>query len=205
MTFRAPSSFFERSLRVAALAACATLVAGITHAAAEDLESHRVAPYADTPSRIVEEMLKLARVGPDDFVLDLGSGDGRLVITAVKSFGARGGLGVDIDERLVAYARAKAAEAGIADRAKFVAADLFATDASQASVVTVYLFPAAMARVRDKLQHELAPGTRVVSHDFPLPGWPIERIETFAAPEKNYTIGRGDAVLFLYRVPGRKP
>lgn len=202
MTLRALWLSGTRFLRASLVVTATGLAFGVAYA--DDLESQRVAPYADTPSPIVDEMLKLARVGPNDFVIDLGSGDGRLVITAVKSFGARGGLGIDIDDRLVAFAQAKAAEAGVADRVKFIAADLFDTDLSRASVVTVYLFPAAMARVRDKLQRELAPGTRVVSHDFPLAGWHIDRIETFAAPEKNFTVGRGDAVLFLYTVPRRE-
>jgi SAM-dependent methyltransferase len=183
-----------------ALAPASTLTAS-----AEDLEARRVAPYAVTPYAITDEMLRLARVGPADYVVDLGSGDGRLVIRAVTEFGARGGFGVDISEKLVAYANASAAQAGIADRVHFDTRDLFTTDIGNATVVTLYLFPAVMRRVGDKLATELRPGTRVVSHDFPLPGWPIERVSTFAAPEKNDTTGRGDAVLFLYTVPGRTP
>jgi SAM-dependent methyltransferase len=173
-------------------------------AMAAETESQRVAPYAVTPDHVVAEMLKLARVGPADYVVDLGSGDGRLVIAAVKDFGARGGFGVDISDALVAFANAKAAEAGVADRVRFLARDLFATDVSEASVVTVYLFPAAMARVRDKLWAELAPGTRVVSHDFPFPNWPVDRVATFEAPQKRDSVGRTDAVLLLYTVPERR-
>ncbi|MDQ6620494.1 MAG: methyltransferase domain-containing protein [Pseudomonadota bacterium] len=183
---------------------CIAMLAACTHVATSgDIEELRVAPYADTPSPIVTEMLKLARVGPGDYVVDLGSGDGRLVITAVKDFGARAGLGVDINERLVAYATASAASSGVADRAKFVTRDLFATDISGATVVTVYLFPAVMGRLRDKLLAELAPGTRVVSHDFPFPRWSVDRVATFAAPEKDDTVGRRDAVVYLYTVPPR--
>ena len=166
-----------------------------------DLEALRVAPVAVTPSHVVVEMLKLARVGPGDFVIDLGSGDGRLVIEAVRQFGAAGGLGVDISEGAVAYANAKAAEAGIADRVRFLREDLFATDVRRASVVTLYLFPTAMPRLRIKLLAELAPGTRVVSHDFPFPGWAVDRVASVPAPEKNDSVGRGDAVLYLYTVP----
>jgi SAM-dependent methyltransferase len=173
-------------------------------AAPPDREAQRVAPYAVTPDHVVNEMLRLARVGPGDFVVDLGCGDGRLVIAAVKVFGARGGFGVDIDEKLVAFANAKAAEEGVADRVRFFARDLFATDVSAASVVTVYLFPAAMPRVRDKLLAELAPGTRVVSHDFPFPDWRAERIATLDAPQKRDAVGRSDAVLLLYTVPERR-
>lgn len=176
----------------------------VAAAAPPDLESKRVAPYAHTPQSVVTEMLKLARVGPSDFVVDLGSGDGRLVIAAVKEFGARGGFGVDINEGYVAYANAKAAEAGVADRVKFFARDLFVTDVSGATVVTLYLFPGVMARVGDKLRAELAPGTRVVSHDFVFPDWAPERIWTVPSPEKLDYTGRSDAVLLLYTVPDRR-
>ena len=166
-------------------------------------ESSRVAPYADTPDRVVAEMLAIASVGPADFVVDLGSGDGRLVISAVKAFGARGGFGVDIDERLVTHANARAAEAGVADRVSFYARDLFATDVREATVVTIYLFPGIMARVGAKLRAELAPGTRVVSHDFPFPDWTPDRVSTVATPEKKDYTGRDDAVILLYTVPAR--
>jgi len=181
-----------------------TLFAGfcaVATAQKPDADAVRVAPYAATPTAVVTEMLNLARVGPSDYVIDLGSGDGRLVIAAVKEFGARGGFGVDINEGYVAYANAKAAEAGIGDRVKFFARDLFATDVSAATVVTVYLFPGAMARVGAKLRAELAPGTRVVSHDFPFPDWTPDRVSTIASPEKKDYTGRADAVLLLYTVP----
>ena len=188
--------------------ACAALVAAAgafpDAAFAADLEALRVAPVAVTPARVVDEMLKLASVGPGDFVIDLGSGDGRLVIAAVERFGARGGLGVDISETAVAYANAKAADAGVADRVRFQQRDLFATPVTEATVVTLYLFPTIMPRVRDKLLAELAPGARVVSHDFPFTDWPIERVARFPAPEKNDATGRGDAVLYLYTVPSRR-
>jgi SAM-dependent methyltransferase len=189
-----------RLLAVAALQGCATpeLVADPA-----DYEALRVAPVAVTPARVVDEMLALARVGEGDFVVDLGSGDGRLVIAAVARFGASGGFGVDISERAVEYANAKAAEAGVADRVRFFQRDLFATDIGRASVVTVYLFPTVMPRLRDKLLSDLAPGTRVVSHDFPLPDWPVERVSRFPAPEKIDSVGRDDAVLYLYTVPAR--
>lgn len=173
-------------------------------AATPDRESQRVAPYAVTPDQVVTEMLRLARVGPEDFVVDLGSGDGRLVIAAAKSFDARGGFGVDIDPSLVAYANAKAIEAGVADRVQFYARDLFATDVSAATVVTVYLFPGIMARVRDKLLAELAPGSRVVSHEFTFPDWPVDRIVTLTLPNADNLFGRSDAKLMLYTVPVRR-
>jgi cyclopropane fatty-acyl-phospholipid synthase-like methyltransferase len=163
-----------------------------------------VAMDAATPTTIVEAMLRMANVGPADFVIDLGSGDGRIVISAIKDFGARGGLGVDINEAAVAVARGRAAQAGLADRARFEAQDLFTTDVSDATVVTAYLFPKAMPRLRDKLLAELKPGTRVVSHDFPFPDWSIDRVWHFRTSEKVTAVGHGEAVLYLYTVPDRK-
>jgi cyclopropane fatty-acyl-phospholipid synthase-like methyltransferase len=162
-----------------------------------------VAMDVATPNKIVDEMLKLANVGPADFVIDLGSGDGRIVIAAVKEFGAKGGLGVDINEKSVAFANGKAREAGIADRARFEAIDLFTMDVSKATVVTVYLFPKAMPRLQEKLLRELKPGTRVVSHDFPFPDWHIDRLSRFSAPEKVDALSQGEAVLYLYTVPAK--
>lgn len=156
-----------------------------------------------TPDAVVAEMLRMAGVGPKDVVVDLGSGDGRLVIAAVRDFGARGGLGVDIDQTLVDFANAKASQAGIADRARFLAQDLFATDIREATVVTIYLFPGIMPRVRDKLWAELAPGTRVVSHQFTFPGWTPERVVNVPLPDTLNVFGRTGAELYLYRVPER--
>jgi SAM-dependent methyltransferase len=200
MTQARPGSAWTFARLLHLLPVLCLAVASPSFAAADDA---RVAPYADTPSSVVEAMLSMARVGPADMVVDLGSGDGRLVIAAVRTFGARGALGVDINEAFVAHARGKAAEAGVADRARFEVRDLFTTDVSGATVVTVYLFPAAMPRLRDKLRAELAPGTRVVVHDFPFPGWAADRIARFPAPEKLDSVGRADAVLYLYTVPPR--
>ena len=160
-----------------------------------------VAPFAATPTAVVDEMLKLAAVGPSDYVVDLGSGDGRLVIAAVKRFGARGGFGVDIDASLVDYANRKAAEDGVADRVAFHVRDLFVTDVREATVVTIYLLPIAMERLERRLASELAPGTRVVSHDYPLRGWRAERVVALDVPEKNDYTGRRSTAIYLYVVP----
>jgi len=109
-------------------------------------------------------MLTLAAIGPGDYVIDLGSGDGRLVTTAVAKYKARGGLGFEIDPKLVKEANEKARNAGVGDRVKFVERDLFTADVSEATVVTLYLMPGMLGRVEDKLQKELKPGTRVISH-----------------------------------------
>jgi SAM-dependent methyltransferase len=164
-----------------------------------------VAPFVTTPMTVVDEMLSLAGVGPDDVVVDLGSGDGRLVLAAVTKFGARAGFGVDIDPNLVDYANRKAQEAGVATRVQFFVRDLFVTDVGTATVVTVYLLPIAMNRLEDKLLAELAPGTRVVSHDYPFRGWRAERVVALDVPEKNDYTGRRSTSLYLYVVPARTP
>lgn len=168
-----------------------------------EVPAAQVAPFVTTPMPVVDAMLALAGVGPADFVVDLGSGDGRLVLTAVVKFGARGGFGVDIDALLVDYANRKAQEAGAADRVRFHVRDLFDTDLREATVVTVYLLPIAMDRLEAKLKRELAPGTRVVSHDYPFRGWPAERVLALDVPEKSDYTGRRSTSLYLYTVPAR--
>jgi SAM-dependent methyltransferase len=172
-------------------------------AAQQPTEDDRVSPFAATPDTVVTAMLKMAGVTSRDLVVDLGSGDGRLVIAAAKEFGARG-LGVDIDEKLVNYAQRKAVEAGVAERAKFELRDLFKTDLSSADVVTIYLLPTIMDRVAAKLAAELKPGARVVTHDYQLPGWRLERVHTMDAPEKDDVTSKRIAELFLYVVPARR-
>lgn len=126
-------------------------------------------PFVPTPYVVIEEMLRLAAVMPQDFVMDLGSGDGRVLVTAAKKFGARG-MGVDLDEDLVAQSIESAAAAGVADRVKFLQQDLFKTDLAPATVITMYLLPGVMMRLRPQLLN-LKPGTRLVSHDFLLGDW----------------------------------
>ncbi|RPJ46764.1 MAG: methyltransferase domain-containing protein [Betaproteobacteria bacterium] len=126
-------------------------------------------PFVPTPHVVIDEMLRLADVKPGDFVMDLGSGDGRVLITAAKKFGARG-IGVDLDEQLIFQSEAAAEQAGVADRVKFLQQDLFKTDLTQATVITMYLLPGVMMRLRPQL-FALRPGTRLVSHDFRLGDW----------------------------------
>lgn len=127
-------------------------------------------PFLVTPPEVVDQMLKLARVGPADVVYDLGSGDGRLVIAAARDFGARA-VGVEIDARLVAQSRAYARRAGVQARVTFVEQDLFQADLAAATVVTIYLTREVNLRVRPKLERELTPGTRVVSFNFDMGDW----------------------------------
>ena len=152
-------------------------------------------PYVVTPYEVVDEMLRLAQVGPSDMVYDLGCGDGRIVIAAAQRFGARG-VGIDIDPRRIEEANAAARRAGVAARARFAVQDLFATDFSEASVVTLYLFPELNARLRPKLQAELRPGARIVSHQFGIGGW---------APAAGARVRVGDFEheLFLWVVAAR--
>ncbi len=124
-------------------------------------------PYVQTPTDVVAEMLRIASVRPGDVVYDLGSGDGRIVIAAARDFGARG-VGIEIDPSLVAYSKEQARKAGVADRVTFRADDLFDVDLSDATVVTLYLSYDMNLRLRPKLQRELRPGSRIVSHDYDM-------------------------------------
>ena len=187
------------SCRASVVLAVAGMLAVAAEAAAQTPAAPAsVAPYVDTPAQLVDEMLALAAVGPDDFVVDLGSGDGRLVITAVTKFKARGGFGVDIDPALVKLANDNAAKTGVADRVRFEERDLFATDVRQATVVTVYLLPGIMAKVEAKLRAELKPGTRVVSHDYPFPTWRPVRLVERESPDKVRITGTASTRFWLY-------
>jgi tRNA A58 N-methylase Trm61 len=183
------------------LAALATVLPFRPAWPADSAAPPRVAPFVATPDAIVHRMLELAGVGASDFVVDLGSGDGRLVITAVTRYGARGGFGVDIDPQLVKSANFNAEHAHVADRVRFIERDLFATDVREATVVTVYLLPEAMPRLERKLRAELRPGTRVVVHDYPFPTWPPEKVDEFDSLDKIRITGSSFTRLWLYRVP----
>ena len=172
-------------------------------AVAADVEPLKDAgPYVPSPEAAVAEMLQYAHVGPNDFIIDLGSGDGRIVLTAAKRFGARG-FGVEIKEELVRLANEKARKEGIADRVKFLKQDLFKTDISQATVLTMYLLPDTVNMLRDKLLKELKPGTRIVSHDYPLTGWIPEDTKEFNLPEKVAISGVQTTIIWLYLVPAK--
>ena len=126
-------------------------------------------PFVPSPQVVVDEMLRLAAVTKDDFVIDLGSGDGRILITAARKFGARG-LGVDLDENLIFQSEEFAKQAGVAGRVEFLRQDLFKTDLTRATVITMYLLPGVNMRLRPVLLG-LKPGTRIVAHDFDLGDW----------------------------------
>jgi SAM-dependent methyltransferase len=181
----------RRFLGVAAL----TAAAGCTG----DLHVDPAAParepdvrYVPTRDEVVEEMLKVAGVTPNDVVYDLGCGDGRIPIAAAKKFGARG-VGVDISAERIAEARYNAKVAGVEDRVTFRLQDFFETNISGATVVTLYLLPEINMSLRPKLVSELKPGSRIVSHDFTMgDAWPPER-----------TIRIGDDWIYLWTVPKR--
>jgi SAM-dependent methyltransferase len=127
-------------------------------------------PYVPTPEEVVMEMLKMARVGKNDILYDLGCGDGRIVITAAKKFGCRG-VGIDIDPQRIRESQSNAIEAGVSDKVQFMEMDLFEAKISEATVVTLYLLSEVNLRLRPKLLQELNPGTRVVSHEFTMGEW----------------------------------
>lgn len=146
-------------------------------------------PYVPTRPEVVNAMLKLANVTSKDVVYDLGCGDGRIVITAAKKYGATG-KGIDINPERIAEAKANAAEAKVGDKVKFVVADLFKTDFSPASVVTLYLLNSVNMRLRPLLLSQLKPGTRIVSHAFDMGDW---------KPEKTLEVD--GATIYLWTIP----
>jgi cyclopropane fatty-acyl-phospholipid synthase-like methyltransferase len=130
--------------------------------------------WVPSPPEVIAAMLQLAAVAPDDVVYDLGSGEGEIVIEAARRYGARA-VGVELDHERVTNAAQHAAAAGVTDLVTFIERDLFEVDIGEATVVTLYLFPALMQRLLPKLLRELRPGTRIVAHDFRLPDWPPEK------------------------------
>lgn len=157
-------------------------------------------PYVPTPQVIVDRMLAMAHVGAKDFVVDLGSGDGRMVRTAAKALGASG-FGVDIDGELVELSNQTARKEGIANRVTFYEQDVFKADIRKATVVTLYVLPDMMLSLRPKLLSELSPGTRIVSHDYHFREWIPDNRVTFDVPEKKEMIGFSSTSLYLWIVP----
>jgi hypothetical protein len=172
----------------------------MTLAAAQD----KPAPYVPSPQSVVTKLLEMASVKSSDYVIDLGSGDGRIVLTAAKVFGARG-LGVDIDAKLIALSKEAAVKEGIANRAEFRQQDLFTLPLSDANVVFLYLLPEMVNRLGPRFVAELKPGTRIVSHDYPLSGWTPTRVEEWSLEEKVAVSGTKRTVLYLYTLPQSAP
>lgn len=176
------------------------LATGAVHAQTEPERTG--GPYVPTPQVVVDQMLSVGNIGANDFVLDLGAGDGVIVLTAAERYKARG-LGVDIDPKLVAYANGEAARRGIADRASFQVLDVFKADVSRASVITLYLLPGMMINLRPKIYAEAKPGTRVVSHDYHFDEWRADDSISFDVPEKEKVNGVPRATVYLWIVPAK--
>lgn len=156
----------RRLLLPVVAAAVALLSAGLLAQSRPSLDIH----YVPTPNEAVEVMLGLARLGPDDVVYDLGSGDGRIVIAAARQHGVRG-IGIELDPDLVKRARTNATRAGVSHLVEFREADLFKTDLTPATVVTLFLSPSMNLRLESKLKRELRPGARIVAYRFPVGTW----------------------------------
>jgi len=159
-------------------------------------------PYVITPQNVVDAMLELASVGPTDRLIDLGSGDGRIVVTAAQRFGIAG-LGIEIDPSLVATAQASAKRAGVSHLTRFAAQDLFDTDLSAATVITLYLLPKVNLMLRPRLLR-LKPGTRIVSHDWDMGEWPPDQSIEVDAPNKPVGLKKSSR-LMLWTVRGDEP
>jgi hypothetical protein len=152
-------------------------------------------PYVPTHESLVDEMLRMATVGKNDVLYDLGSGDGRIVITAARRFGTRG-VGYDLDPERISEARENARRAGVTDRVRFEQQDIFTAPIADATVVTMYLLPDVNLRLRPRLLSELKPGTRIVSHNYDLGDWqPLQR--------KDMEVTGISHLLFLWVVPPR--
>ena len=157
------------------------------------------APFITTPDTVVERMLELAGTQASDVVMDLGSGDGRIVITAARKFGARG-VGIEIDRRLVEQSRGYAREAGVADAVEFIHGNVLTAELSPASVVTIYLLPGLLDKLKPRFMAELRPGTRIVTHGFRMSGWEPDRTDN--VPLKEHHPGQGMlSKVYLWVVP----
>ena len=170
-------------------------------ASAQESQKELDTPYVPTPQVVVERMLELAQPKAGETVIDLGSGDGRIMIEAARKYGARG-FGVEIDPLLVKRSNENARRAGVADRVKFLQQDLFKTDFHEANVLTLYLLPDVNLALRPKILSELKPGTRVVSHDYNMGEWRPDAEETIAAPDKKVGT-RKESQVYLWTVPAK--
>lgn len=187
---------------VVIVAAVAAMVLGLTNPVAH-AQTADAGLYVPTPQSIVDAMLEMGGVTAVDHVLDLGSGDGRIVRTAALRMGASG-TGVEIDAQLVVMANDAAKQEGVAAHVQFVNQDLWTFDTSRATVVTVYLLPRALPRLKEKLLAELKPGTRIVAHDYAFPEWTPQQTREVHEPLKLAVNGSDKAVLYLYVVPAKK-
>ena len=182
MQFRQTLLLMVTTMSIASLG-----VAGCTPQAQTNAQSTQAVPsvqtpqrepdvvYVPTPQEVVDKMLALAKVTKNDVIYDLGSGDGRIPITAAQKFGTKG-VGIDINPERIQEANANAQKAGVSDRVKFLNQDLFSSNFSEATVVTLYLLPELNVKLRPQLFKQLKPGTRVVSHDFDMGDWKPDQV-----------------------------
>jgi predicted RNA methylase len=154
-----------------------------------------IAPFVPSPPQVVRQMLILAQLKPREVFFDLGAGDGRAVIMAAKDFGARA-VGVELREDLVKKALSTVYESGLQDRVTIVNGDMFNVDLTSADVVFLYLTTSANEKVKPKLETELKPGVRVVSHDYEIVGWKAVKVENFC---ENQTLGYPSHTIYLYK------
>lgn len=194
----------EGGRKAARHALAAALAALALAGAARAQDPRQQAPFITTPDEVVERMLALAGTGAEDFVMDLGSGDGRIVIAAAKKFGARG-LGVDIDARLVQLSRENARRAGVAERVAFEERDALKTELARATVVTIYLLPFLIDQLQPKLLEELRPGARIVTHAFGMKSWKPDRSETvtLSKPRGSHDSKGERSEIHLWIVPAQ--
>ena len=193
-----PGSIVRSSRSASAAVALTTLIVAASlvfpsFASAQSRDS--LAPFVPTPQDVVNQMLELAGVTRDDVVYDLGCGDGRIVITAAKQYGARG-VGIDIDPQRIAESQANAEREGVSDLVTFVQQDALTVDVSDATVVTLYLLSSSNMKLRPLLTSQLPPGARIVSHAFSMGDWQADQVERF-------TDARGNTrTLYLWRHDG---
>jgi cyclopropane fatty-acyl-phospholipid synthase-like methyltransferase len=153
---------------------------------------NKLAPYVNSPTKVVDRMLELAAIKPGETVYDLGCGDGRILIAAVEKFKAKA-IGVEISPKIVAEARSRIKKAGVGDRAQVIQGDLLQTDLTGADVVTIYLATSFNEELRPRLEKFLKPGARVVSHDYAVPGWKATQVVEAEGRQKH--------LIYLYQMP----
>jgi SAM-dependent methyltransferase len=176
-------------------ATAAMVIGTLACVAATGTQRPTLAPFVPTPQDVVDRMLKLANVTKDDVVYDLGSGDGRIVITAARTYGARG-VGIDIDRERIRESRANARRAGVEHLVQFTQGDILQADVSPATVVTLYLVSSANLKLRPLLTKQLRPGSRIVSHAFGMGDWAPVQTDRFKDSQGD------DRVIYLWRTDG---
>ncbi len=195
-----PASFRALFRALFHFSAAFILCASLAPAAPAARAAEPGVPYVPTPQEVVERMLQIARVAAGDYLIDLGSGDGRIVVTAAKKHGARG-FGVDLNPERIRDSNENARKAGVTDKVAFHQRDLFETDLSDATVITMYLLPRVNMELRPKLL-ALKPGTRIVSHDFSMEDWKADVHVTMDVQEK-YGGSGGKSDIYFWVIPAR--